>query len=128
MSGHADNVSNNQDQSYFNVPADKYFVIWNRPLIIMHAGLAKFTLLTTILFTAIACLTNWWQLLTIRALTYIYIENWGIGFSSTALAIVIGYFYYTRQHKRRLRIQQENMRRRRYEDAVIKNSGVTKKK
>jgi hypothetical protein len=121
----ADNSGNNYEETYHNVPDSQYFYISREKGrgIAVHKGFFKlWTVILCLIIgvsTAILCLTNWWQTLTVTLLTFIYIKNWVIGFPATFVAIGIFYVWYGRRKKRLLRERNERLRIRRFQDALI---------
>ena len=125
------------DQSYFNVPAHKYWAIWNKPLIIVHTSFFKTWTLFWIAFTgvstAILCLTDWWQQFLVLTLTWFYIRNPVVGFPVTIAGAAATYFLLKRRRKQRRKQLQRLMEEQRYRNAIIrlgeeKEAGVKRKK
>lgn len=120
----ADNSGNNADKPYFNIPADRYFWLWGK-----RGGTAVptqffklwtgFLIAFTFVSTTVLWLTDWWQILITRLLTFFYITHWYVGWPATTVTLVIMYYWYSRRQKRNRRERAEWLRRRRYEDAVI---------
>jgi hypothetical protein len=125
-------AANNSDGSdtYHEVPASQYWYLGDT-IGAVPKGFFKYFTVTVIVATAatttIACLTDWWQLLFIKLLTFFYIQNPIIGFPATIITCAIGYFYYTHRQKNHKKRQAENLRVRKYQDAVIAQHGGEKK-
>jgi hypothetical protein len=115
-------------ESFHEIPASKYW--WLPGDIAVPKDLFKFWSLLSFglgsSVTAVALLTNWWQLL-FRSM--FLGQLWTVGWIVLPLCISITYFWLKKQSAQRKADLIEANRLKRYQDAVItQNEGVKKRR
>lgn len=120
----------NRDASFHEVPTYEYIFISG---VAIHKRFFKYYTLTLCGFVgvsvAIACLTNWWLLLGITILQFVFIRGWMISLPAIGVTSVITYFWWKRRKNQHIRESLARDKKRDYEDAVIEtNKRVTQNK
>jgi amino acid permease len=119
-------MANNNDKAspFHEIPSSEYW--WLPGDRALHKSTFKTWTLTVMVFTsaatAIACLTNWWQIMITALFTTVYINHWYIGFPVTFTVILVTYVWYDRRRKRLLREEEERRHMRKYREATIKQN------
>ena len=103
----ADNVGNNQQMAYYNVPAIDYLPLWGKKppnATIIPITFTKYLIFVcvggTFIATSILWLTNWWQTLLLIIANTLYIQFWYIGWPATFVFIGVAYYMFKRRSKR----------------------------
>jgi hypothetical protein len=128
-------LANNPEtpETFHEVPASKYWYLGDS-IGAVPKGFFKFwspfLIITTAVSTVIACETDLWQRLIIALGTFFYIDKWFIGWPATFLTVGVSYLYLRHRSKQRQKARAEQIRIRRFQDAVITQNaaGVKKKK
>ena len=120
----------NESETFHEVPASKYWYLGDA-IGAVPKGFFKFytpfVIIMTAATTAIACLTDWWQIAFTRLGTFIFIENWIISLPSIGVASLILYVRHSMKEKQKIKARNEKERIRRYQDAIIKGGEVKNK-
>ena len=119
-------------ETFHEVPASKYWYLGDA-IGAVPKGFFKFytpfIIVATAVTTAIACLTDWWQIAFTRLATFIFVENWAISLPVIGFTSLVLYIRHNWKEKRKRKNQLEKERIRKYQNAVINQSerGETKK-
>ena len=124
-------MANNPDnpETFHEVPASKYWYLGDSIGAVPKAFFkfwTPFIFITAIVLTLLTEHTTVWATLA----TYIYVTHWQIGIPATLVTVAVTYFYLSRRQKRIRKQRAEQLRIRRYQNALINqhDAGVKQKK
>lgn len=103
----------NEPETFHEVPASKYWYLGDK-IGAVPKGFFKFwtpfIIVSTAITTAVACLTDWWQILAVRLGTFVFVDNWIISFPAIGIAGLILYVRRNMKEKKKLKDQILSLR------------------
>lgn len=98
------------EETYHEVPASKYWYLGDTIGAVPKAFLQYWTIFTVAITSTtllIAIYTNWWQLLALALVNFIFIKAWFVTYPALLVGSPILYYYYNYKQKQKRNQKQK---------------------